>query len=208
MTTALQSAAIAHVTAPRGHVCVYAASSGQVSQHYVQAAYELGSLLVAAGYGLVNGAGRTGLMAATTDGVLATGGHAVGIIPQFMIEHGWGRTDMSHTIVTPDMHSRKQTMANLSVGCIALPGGVGTLEELLEIITWKQLGLFDRPIVILNSEGFYDPLLAMLHRLVDEQMMRPMHTNLWCVAATPQEAVALLASTPTWDITQSKFAAM
>lgn len=208
MTAMQETTAIAHAAAPRGHVCVYAASSGQVNARYVQAAHSLGRLLVAAGYGLINGAGRTGLMAATTDGVLAAGGHAVGVIPQFMVDHGWGRTDMSHTIVTPDMHCRKQTMARLAAGCIALPGGVGTLEELLEIITWKQLGLFDRPIVILNSDGFYDPLLTMLHRLVDEQMMRPMHTDLWCVASTPEETVTLLATTPAWDMTQSKFAAM
>lgn len=201
-------APLSHPTAPHGHVCVYAASSDQVSPTFVEAAQALGHLLVEAGYGLINGAGAKGLMSATTDGVLQAQGHAVGIIPEFMVSHGWGRDSMSHTIVTPDMHIRKQTMARLSVGCIALPGGVGTLEELLEIITWKQLGLFVHPIVILNIDGFYDPLLQMLHRLVEARMMRPMHTELWRVATTPAEAVALIAHTPQWDVDRTKFAAM
>lgn len=199
---------LTHPSAPQGHVCVYAASSDQVRPLFVDVARMLGVALVRAGYGLINGAGVKGLMSATTDGVLSAEGHAVGIIPEFMVHHGWGRSDMSHTIVTPDMHTRKQTMARLSVGCIALPGGVGTLEELLEIITWKQLGLYTQPIVVLNADGFYDPLLAMLQRLVDEQMMRPMHTALWRVATTPAEAVALIADTPQWDVSQAKFAAM
>ena len=109
------------------------------------------------GHELINGAGRTGLMGAVTDSIMHDGGRAVGVIPQFMVDRGWQHPGMSELIVTTDMHSRKDTMARLSDACIAMPGGVGTLEELLEIITWKQLGLYVRPIVVLNLNHYFDP---------------------------------------------------
>lgn len=97
------------------------------------------------------------------------------------------------------MHERKQTMARLSDAVIALPGGYGTLEELLEIITWKQLGLYLNPIVILNTNGYYDPLLQLFRQAVDERFMRPLHTDLWAVADTPEEAVRLAQTLQVWD---------
>jgi uncharacterized protein (TIGR00730 family) len=106
------------------------------------------------------------------------------------------------------MHERKQLMADLSDGVIALPGGVGTLEELLEIITWKQLGLYLNPIVILNVNGYYDALLDMLAHAVQERFMRPQHAQIWQVATTPQEAVDLLFTTPIWSKDIRKFAAI
>ena len=99
-------------------------------------------------------------------------------------------------------------MADLSDGIIALPGGCGTMEELLEIITWKQLGLYFNPVVILNVDGFYDPLLALLEKAVDQNFMRPEHREIWQVASTPEEAVELLYSTPLWSKEIRKFAAI
>jgi uncharacterized protein (TIGR00730 family) len=101
-----------------------------------------------------------------------------------------------------------QMMANLSDGIIALPGGCGTLEELLEIITWKQLGLYLNPIIILNTNRFFDPLLEMLEKAIDENFMRRQHGDIWKVAQTPEEAVQLLYETPVWDISIRKFAAI
>ena len=106
------------------------------------------------------------------------------------------------------MHERKQKMANLSDGIIALPGGCGTLEELLEIITWKQLGLYLNPIIILNVNGFFDPLLEMLERAIEENFMRRQPGDIWKVARTPEEAVELLQTTPVWDASIRKFAAI
>ena len=180
-------------------ICVYSASSGQVDSSYVEAAGELGRLMAMRGHELINGAGRTGLMGAVTDSMMACGGHTIGVIPQFMVDRGWQHTGMSELVVTADMHSRKETMARLSDACIALPGGVGTLEELLEIITWKQLGLFLNPIVILNVNGYFDPLLALLERAVEERFMRAEHARLWAVAETPAEAIRLVRSEPRWD---------
>lgn len=190
------------------NICVYAASSGLANNAFTAAAERLGAAIAHRGHTLINGAGRTGLMAASTNGALAAGGEAVGVIPQFMIDHGWQHEGMTRLIVTPDMHTRKEQMAAMADACIALPGGVGTLEELLEIITWKQLGLFVKPIVVLNIDSYFDPLLAQLKRAVDEQLMRPLHTGLWCATASPEEAVKLCETTPLWDDTLAKYAAI
>lgn len=190
------------------NITVYSASSGQVPEKYVEAARELGRLIARGNHTLVNGAGRTGLMRAVTDACLAEGGRAVGIIPQFMVEQHWQHEGMTELIVTPDMHRRKERMAEMSDACIALPGGVGTLEELLEVITWKQLGLYVKPIVILNTDGYYDPLLQLLRHAVDERFMRSLHADIWRVAATPAEALKLALTTPLWDKSVRKYAAL
>lgn len=187
---------------------VYSASSGQVPAVYLEAARTLGRLIASGNHTLVNGAGRTGLMGACTDACLAVGGKAIGVIPQFMIDQGWQHRGMTELIITPDMHRRKELMAEKSDACIALAGGVGTLEELLEIITWKQLGLYLKPIIILNTNGYYDALLAQLQRAADECFMRPQHTAIWSVAATPEEAIQLALTTPLWDASVRKFAAL
>ena len=190
------------------NITVYGASSGQVPTPYIEAAQQLGRLIAKGGHTLINGAGRTGLMGACADACLSEGGHAVGIIPQFMVDQHWQHTGMSELLITPDMHSRKEFMAEKSDACIALPGGVGTLEELLEIITWKQLGLYLQPIVILNTNGFFDPLLTMLDKAIDGNFMRKQHGDIWHVAHTPEEAVDLVYSIPVWDSSIRKFAAI
>ncbi len=190
------------------NICVYAASSGCSSEAFTLLARELGRTMAMRGHSLVNGAGRTGLMAAAAEGCMEAGGQAVGVIPRFMTEQGWQHPSMTRLVVTADMHERKETMARMADACIALPGGVGTLEELLEIITWKQLGLFLKPIVVLNAGGYYDPLLAQLDRAVDERFMRPVHRDIWRVAATAGEAVRMAEETPLWDSSVRKFAAL
>jgi len=190
------------------YITVYAASSGQVLDTYSNAARTLGEAIAQRGHTLINGAGRTGLMAATTEGCLGCGGTAVGVIPQFMIEQGWEHKGMSELIITPDMHHRKAKMAEMSDACIALPGGVGTLEELLEIITWKQLGLYLKPIVVLNTNGYFDALLSQLNRALQEHFMRDLHRDIWKVAQTPEEAVRMCEETPLWDASIRKLAAL
>ena len=147
-----------------------------------------------------------GLMNAVQNAALEAGGTVVGVIPEFMIRENWHHTGLSELIVTPDMHTRKQTIADMSNGCIALPGGCGTFEELLEVITWKQLGLYLNPIVVLNQDGYYDPLLAQLQKAVDENFMRNLHANIWNVASSPAEAVDMVLNTPQWDPSIRKFA--
>ena len=189
-------------------VCVYCASSTQIDEKYFRAAEELGTLIARNGLRLITGAGNLGLMNAVQNAALAAGGTATGIIPTFMIKEGWHHTGLTELIETNTMHERKQMMADLSDGVIALPGGCGTLEELLEIITWKQLGLYLNPIIILNVDGYYDALLAQLERGLQDHFMRPIHANIWRVATTPEEAIELLLNTPQWDKEIRRFAAI
>ena len=160
------------------------------------------------GLTLITGAGKLGLMNTIENAALEAGGKVTGVIPSFMVREGWHHEGLTELIETPSMHERKQTMANLSDGIIALPGGCGTMEELLEIITWKQLGLYVNPLVILNVDGFYDALLAQLEKAVEENFMRTIHADIWKVASTPVEAMELLLSTPKWDKNIRKFAAI
>ena len=189
-------------------VCVYSASSTKIDHVYFQAAEELGRLLAEHHIRLINGAGSIGLMCSVADAVLKNGGEVTGVIPHFMVEQNWHHTGLTELIEVESMHERKQKMANLSDGIIALPGGCGTLEELLEIITWKQLGLYLNPVIILNVNRFFDPLLEMLEKAIEENFMRQQHGDIWKVARTPEEAVKLLYETPVWDISIRKFAAI
>ena len=172
-------------------ITVYASASSRISSVYFEAAENLGKLLANRSITCVNGGGIRGLMAAVTEAVLENGGNVCGVIPQFMYNNGWIHPAIQEIIITPDMHTRKQTMADKSDACIALPGGVGTLEELLEIITWKQLGLYKKPMVILNTAGYYDDLLAMLEKANHENFIHS-SSAVWQVAATPGEALDLL----------------
>ena len=189
-------------------VCVYSASSTKIDAVYFQAADTLGRLLAEHRIRLINGAGSIGLMRSMADAVLKNGGEVTGVIPRFMVEQNWHHTGLTELIEVESMHERKRKMADLSDGIIALPGGCGTLEELLEIITWKQLGLYLNPIIILNVNGFFDPLLEMLGKAIDENFMRQQHGDIWKVAQTPEEALRLLYETPVWDISIRKFAAI
>ncbi|WP_293664395.1 TIGR00730 family Rossman fold protein [uncultured Parabacteroides sp.] len=187
-------------------ICVYCASSTQVAPVYQEAATELGRLLGERNLRVVNGAGNTGLMCAVSDGTLSAGGTVTGVIPHFMVEQNWCHKGLTELVEVGNMHERKQRMADLSDAVIALPGGCGTLEELLEVITWKQLGLYLNPVVILNINGYFDPLLEMFRKAVDEHFMRPQHAGLWAVASTPAEAVELIYTEPVWDANIRKMA--
>ncbi|MGM9798131.1 MAG: TIGR00730 family Rossman fold protein [Parabacteroides sp.] len=196
----------------KGHpirsVCVYCASSTKIPAIYFEVANELGRLLGEKGLNVVNGAGNIGLMRAVSDATLTAGGTVTGIIPHFMVEQDWYHKGLTQLIEVETMHERKQQMANLSDACIALPGGCGTLEELLEVITWKQLGLYVNPIVILNVNHYYDPLLQLFEKAIQEQFMRPQHQRLWAVAKTAEEAVQLIHNEPLWDPSLRKIAAI
>ena len=176
------------------NVCVYSASSTKIAPVYFAVAEELGHLLASRGINLINGAGSIGLMAATSNAALASGGTVTGVIPRFMIEQGWHHTGLTQLVETETMHERKHLMAEMSDGIIALPGGCGTLEELLEIITWKQLGLYLKPIVVLNIDGYFNPLLEMLQKAIDENFMRPEHQNIWQVPRGKWDWVEFLFS--------------
>ena len=189
-------------------VCVYSASSTQIDQAYFTAAERLGELLGKKGIRLINGAGNMGLMRSVADASMKEGGKVTGVIPHFMVEQNWHHQGLTDLIEVESMHERKQLMAEMSDGIIALPGGCGTLEELLEVITWKQLGIYLNPIVILNVNGFFDPLLEMLNKAIEQNFMRLQHANIWAVAFSPEEAIEMLYSSPVWSKDIRKFAAI
>jgi hypothetical protein len=177
-------------------ITVYGASSQNIDKAYFDAAIEVGRLAAQNGIAVVNGGGKMGLMGAVNQGAIEAGGETIGVIPQFMVERGWHHPSLSRLEVTDSMHTRKELMAKLATGVIALPGGVGTLDELMEIICWRQLGLFSGNIVILNVGGYYDNLIAMLRTATEGGFMRPDHLqNLFTVTDSPAEAVKI-ASTP------------
>lgn len=154
-------------------VAVYGASSDLIPSAFLDAARLTGELLARAGVPLVCGGGRGGVMAAAIEGCVSHGGVAVGVLPQFMIDREWNHPALTHLIVTDGMHSRKERMAELSRGAIAMPGGVGTLDELFEIVTWRQLHLYNHPVVLCNLDGYYDPLRGMLDNAERLGFMRP-----------------------------------
>ena len=190
------------------NICVYCASSNKAAEIYGKTAYELGVLLAKEGIAVITGAGGIGLMRMVEDGALDNGGKAIGVIPQFMVEQNWHHTGLSELHITESMHERKQTMAVLSDAVIALPGGCGTIEELSEIITWKQLGLYFNPIVILNINGYYDNFIAQLKKAIEERFMGEIHAKILSIATTPEEALEIIRNTPRWDASVRKYAAL
>lgn len=189
-------------------IAVYCASSNKVRASFVAAAERLGELIAAEGQRLVYGDGGIGLMAAVARGALKAGGEVVGVIPQFMIDQGWNNPESTETIVTQTMHERKAKIVEISDAMVALPGGIGTFEELLECLTWKQLGLHHNPVVILNTDGYYDKLLACIDLMVDEQMMRPIHKEMFVVVSEPEEVLPAIMNAPEWDPSTRRLAAI
>ena len=187
-------------------VCVYCASSDHCRPIFLESAYSFGNILAKESIDIVYGGGSTGLMGRLADGAIAGNGHVRGIIPQFMQNLEWGHKGISILEEVEDMHTRKFLMIRKSDGIVALPGGCGTLEELLEAITWKRLGLAHQPIVIVNIDGFYDPLIAMLQSTVDEQFMRPEHLNMWHVVNTVEEVLPMLRSIDPWPLNAISYA--
>lgn len=181
------------------NLTVYAASSMQLKAEYFDAAKCMGEILAQNNIRLIYGAGKAGLMGAIADSTISSGGLVTGVIPQFMVESGWCHNGLDELIVTSSMHERKSIICERADAMLALLGGIGTFEELLECLTWKQLGLHTKPIVILNTGGYYDNLLTCLDRMVNEQFMRRLHQQMYMVVSTPEEVLPAIATCPSWD---------
>ncbi|HVN44131.1 MAG TPA: TIGR00730 family Rossman fold protein [Steroidobacteraceae bacterium] len=189
-------------------VCVYCASSRLAHPDYRAAARRLGEVLADERVTIVYGGGAVGSMGALADGALGRGGRVIGILPRFMAELEWGHKGLTDLQLVEDLRTRKHTMLTLSQAAIALPGGSGTLEELLEAITLKRLGLYLSPILLVNTRGFFAPLLEMLERAVEERFMDQRHRLMWQVVATAEEVPAALANAPAWSAEARAFAAV
>jgi uncharacterized protein (TIGR00730 family) len=173
-------------------ICVFAASSSRVSEEFNDAAARLGKLLAEEQMEVVFGGGGIGLMKKLADAVKENGGRITGVIPSFMEEEGWGHKGIDNMIVTDDMSERKKRLFSMSDAVVALPGGVGTLEELTEAITLKQLSLFNGPVIILNTLGFYNSLFEFFDTMVKTNFLRMEHKAIWEIADTPEEVIIAL----------------
>jgi uncharacterized protein (TIGR00730 family) len=155
------------------NLCVYCGSGPGRNPAYLEAAQTLGRSLAAHGIGLVYGGGSLGLMGELARSTLAAGGRVIGVIPQFLVQRERMLTDVQEVVVTQNMHERKMSMFEKAHGFVALPGGIGTLEELVEVSTWAQLNQHRKPIIIANIEGYWDPLLALVRHMREEKFIRP-----------------------------------
>lgn len=173
-------------------LCVFCGSKVGNQAVYTESAHRLGKLLVAQGWSLVFGAGHIGLMGVLADTVLQAGGEAIGVIPQALVDRELAHRGLSQLHIVATMHERKSLMADLSDAFVALPGGYGTADEMFEILTWAQLGLHAKPVGLLNTAGFFDPLLAWLERAVQDDFLRAKHRQLLLVAAEPESLLGLI----------------
>lgn len=189
-------------------VTIYCASSPRVPAIYFEAAEALTRLLVASGYGIRYGGGAKGLMGMVADTTLQLGGTITGIIPGFMIDVEWEHKGVSKMIHVKTMHERKELLIHDTQAVIALPGGTGTLEELYEVMSWKKLGQFPHPIILLNTKGYYDPLLEMSKRMVQESFMRPEHEQLWTVVSEPEQVIPAILDAEPWGPQVINFASV
>ncbi|MFZ1704498.1 MAG: TIGR00730 family Rossman fold protein [Saprospiraceae bacterium] len=188
-------------------VCVYCASSSKIDEIYFRETEKLAGLLVENNIDVVYGGGAYGLMGKLADVILEKGGKIKGIMPKFMNEIEWAHKSVTDFEFTDTMHERKAKFLEEIDGIIALPGGSGTLEELLEAITLKRLGLFTKPIAILNTNGYYNLLREMLIKCVDEKFMDPRHLDMWTFVDHPHEVVHNIIHAREWDMAAIKFAA-
>ena len=189
-------------------VCVYCASSRSAHPDYRRAAYSLGEVLATHGIAVIYGGGAVGSMGALADGALSRGGRVVGILPRFMADLEWGHRGLTELKLVEDMRTRKHLMLTGAGAAIALPGGCGTFEELLEAITLKRLGLYVGPIVLVNTRDYFAPLLEMLSRSVAERFMDERHLDMWQVVEHPEDVPAALERAPAWSEGFRSFAAV
>jgi hypothetical protein len=165
--------------------CVFTGSRAGSLSEYAEAAAGLGREFVTRGYGLVYGGGNVGLMTVIADQVLELGGHVTGVIPNSLVSKEVAHQGLSDLRVVQSMHERKAVMAELSNGFIAMPGGIGTMEEFFEVLSWAQLGLHDKPCGLLNVAGYYDPLIQFLDHAVSDDFLKPKHRALMIVESEP-----------------------
>lgn len=176
------------------YISCFCASSDRVEQYYLDSAYELGVILARNNKTVIYGGGRVGLMGRLAQGVLDNKGKIIGVIPKFMQKHELGHNGVTKLIEVQTMHEREEIMITKAECIVALPGGCGTFEELLQSITWKRLRIISVPIIIANLKNYYLPLIKQLEKAVDENFMRKEHGRLWEVANSVAEIYDILRS--------------
>lgn len=187
-------------------VCVYCASSEDIDPQYFEATEKLAKVLVKNNVTVVYGGGARGLMGKLADTIISEKGRIVGIMPHFMREVEFHHKDVNEFIFTADMHERKKQFMVGVDALITLPGGCGTMEELMEAITLKRLGIFTKPIVIFNADGYYDKLLDMLNHAIDTNFMKPQHRDIWNTFDDAEKVMEAIHQSKPWSKEAIKFA--
>ncbi len=189
-------------------VTIYCASSDKIDPVYYHGAEQIAEILVQNKIAILFGGGAKGLMGQLADTASAKGGKIIGIMPAFMKKVEWQHNGLSKLILVKDMHQRKKRLLKNTDAVIALPGGSGTLEELLEAITLKKLGIFTKPIIIFNQNNFFQPLIEMFDKCIEENFMRAKHREIWSVITEPSELMDSIKNAPHWDESAISFAAV
>jgi uncharacterized protein (TIGR00730 family) len=193
---------------PNAKVCVYCASSTKILPAYLDAAERLGRILARNSIAIVYGAGGVGSMGRLADGALSEGGKVIGVLPRFMKDLEWYHRDISELRLVEDLHDRKRELIREVDAVVGLPGGSGTLDELIEAISLKRLGAFLGPIVIVNTKGFFAPFVELLERCIEERFMDPRHRMMWQVVDEPEQVLEAFEAAPKWSAGAIGFAAV
>lgn len=189
-------------------ICVFCASSHKVDSKYFDVAEKTAIQLVKNNITTVYGGGAVGLMGRVADVAMQNNGKVVGIIPGFMMDVEWGHKNITELILVKDMHQRKKQLIENVDAVVVLPGGSGTLEEVMEVITLKRLGKFTKPIIFINTDGFYNGLFELFDKMIEERFMREEHRNIWSSVDTPEEMISAIQSAPAWDESAINIAAV
>lgn len=189
-------------------VSVFCASSHKVDQKYFEVAERLAKVLVENNITTVYGGGAVGLMGRLADVVMQNQGKVIGFIPRFMLDVEWGHKNITELIEVEDMHERKKKLIEDIDAIVILPGGSGTLEETMEVVTLKRLGKFTKPIIFINTDGFYDSLFQLFDKMIQEHFMRAEHRQMWVSINQPEELMNAINSAPVWDESAIKIAAV
>jgi uncharacterized protein (TIGR00730 family) len=188
--------------------CVFCASSKKSAPVYFDAAKRLGSHLANNNITIVYGGGAVGLMGAVADSALDNGGKVIGIMPEFMQKLEWAHKALTELYLVHDMHERKKKLVEGADAIISLPGGSGTFDELFDAFTLKRLGLYLNPIIILNTNNFYNPLIELLESAISQNFMDERHRNIWTTINEPEEVIPAILNAPKWANENIKFAAI
>ncbi|MDR2362483.1 MAG: TIGR00730 family Rossman fold protein [Prevotellaceae bacterium] len=187
-------------------ISIFCASSGKIAPVFFAAAETLAREAALAGHTIICGGGSVGLMGQLTDTVRAYGGRIIGVMPHFMRQVEWQHDGLDELILVDTMHQRKALFIDRTDAVVALPGGCGTLEELMEVITLKRLGQFTKPIIIVNIAGFYNHLLALFDKMIAQHFLRPEHTDAWTVVERAEDVLPAIAESAAWNTDAIRFA--
>lgn len=189
-------------------VCVFCASSHKVDQKYFKIAERVAHVLVDYNITTVYGGGAVGLMGRLADAAMENEGEVIGIIPSFMMDVEWGHKNITELVLVEDMHERKKKLVEDVDAVVILPGGSGTLEEAMEVITLKRLGKFTKPVIFINTDGFYDSLFQLFEKMIEERFMREEHKNIWTTILEPEDLITAINASPVWDESAINIAAV